>query len=126
MALRRPFLLAAVILLLVSAFGGLSVGLPILFNQLVGTGSSDLEAKDLLVPAGFLGYGLLPLVGAIAILGGWSSATRLVVVPQGIVAVGLLLVDVAIVADVSLLLVAGIAAGSVSFTLADVRTRNRP
>jgi hypothetical protein len=126
MARRRPFLLAAVLLLLVSAFGGLSVGVPILFNQLVGTGSAGLDAQELLVPAGFLGYGLLSLVGAIAILSGWSSATRLVVVPQGLVAVGLLWVDVAIVADVSLLLVAGIAAGSVLFTLADVGTRYRP
>jgi hypothetical protein len=123
MTWTRPFHAMAVILLLVSAFGGLSVGIPVLLAQLTGSSGVNVDPSDLLVPIGFLAYGLLSLAGAIAMLSGWSSATRFVVVPQALVTVGLVWVDVAIAADPSLLIVAGISGGAALCTLADAWTR---
>jgi hypothetical protein len=123
MTWTRPFQVITAILLLVSAFGGLSVGIPVLFAQLTGPSSANLDSPDLLVPAGFLAYGLLSLAGAIATLSGWSSATRVVVVPQVFVTLGLVWVDIAIAADPSLLIVASISAGAALCALADAWTR---
>lgn len=99
-------------LLLVAAFGGLSVGIPLVISILATPSSVESGRPTILVPAAFLAYGLLSLGGAIGLLAGWPRTTLLVVVSQAIVALGLLWVHVAVAADISLLIVAGIAGGA--------------
>lgn len=121
---HRPPLLVAVVLLLVAAFGGLAVGVPLVFAVLT-TPASVEPGRATILPAGFLAYGLLSLGGAIRLLAGWRRVTVPVVVSQGIVALGLGWVYLAVVADVSLLIVAGIAGGAALCALGD-RLLGRP
>jgi hypothetical protein len=114
---HRPLLLVTIVLLLVSAFGGLSVGIPLVVTEV--TGPLTPRASDLLVPFGVATYGLLSLVGALALLAGWRRSLPLVLVPQGLVALGLLWIDLTVVADPSLLVVAAIAGGAAASVLAD-------
>jgi hypothetical protein len=116
---KRPFRAVAIVLLLVSAFGGLSVGIPLLFAMLTDPTLIRPGGASVIVPALFLAYGLLSLAGAIWLLSGWARAIPVVVVPQASVAIALLWVHVAIVADASLLIVAGIAGGATLCALAD-------
>ena len=116
---NRPFRAVAIMLLLVSASGGLSVGVPLLFAMLADPTLIQPGGVSVVMPALFLAYGLLSLAGAIWLVAGWGRAIPIVVVPQASVAIGLLWVHVAIVADASLLIVAGIAGGATLCALAD-------
>ena len=115
----RPFRTAAVVLLLVAAFGGLSVGVPLVIAILTTPARIERGTLPLLVPGGFLAYGLLSLGGAIGLLAGWRRTIVMVVLTQGFVAIGLLWVYLAQAADVSLLIVGGIAAAAGLCALAD-------
>ena len=118
---RRPFASAAVMLLSVSAFGGLSVGIPLVIAQLTDP-VLEPNARDSIVPGIVLAYGLLSLTGVVAMLRGWRRATLLVVVPQGIVMIGLLAIWIGVVQDWSLLVVAGIAGAAAACAVADRRS----
>ena len=117
MAPRSSFATGALALLAIAAFGGLSVGVPMVLAQLTSqTGSTSL------VPAVALAYGLVSVAGIVGILLGWRLAAPLIVVSQGIVAVALL-VFYAGNQEWSLLIVAAIAGGAALFALLDARSR---
>jgi hypothetical protein len=122
---QRPLAFAAVLLLSISALGGLSVGIPLVVAVLSNPAHVDTRPSDALVPGVVLAYGLLSLGGAVATLLGWRRATLLVVVPQGIVALSLLTIWIGVVEDASLLIVAGIAGGAAILALLDRRTVRR-
>jgi hypothetical protein len=116
MAPRSSFATAALALLAIAAFGGLSVGIPTVFAQLTSqSGSASV------VPAVALAYGLVSAAGFLGILRGWRLVVPLVVVSQGFVAVALL-AAYAGTPDWSLLVLAAIAAGAAVCALLDART----
>jgi hypothetical protein len=122
MAPRSMFASIAIVLLVVAAFGGLSVGVPLLFAQLTSAPAVGVDGSLSLIPAVALVYGLLSVAGLIGMLLGRRWAAPLVVVSQGIVALAL----IAIYADMqewSLLVVAVIAGGAAVSALADARLR---
>jgi uncharacterized membrane protein (DUF2068 family) len=116
--------LIAVVLLAVAAFGGLSVGVPLVYAQLTIPEVADQELGVSLVPAIALAYGLLSLAGAMGLWRRARWAAPFVIASQGIVALALLAIYVAN-PDWSLLVVAGIAGGAALATLADARMSSR-
>ena len=117
MAPRSGFAIGALALLAVAAFGGLSVGVPMVLAQLTSQAGSTS-----LVPAAALAYGVLSAAGIVGILLGWRLAAPLIVISQGIVAVGLLVVYAG-TPEWSVLVVAAIAGGAALCALLDARTR---
>ena len=105
---------AALILLLVCAFGGLVVG---------GTLLMTPAATTSWVPITFFGYGLASLAGAIGVwrMQGW--ALPVVVVFQGLAAAGLLYASATYAEDWSLLVVAALAGGAAALTVIDALRR---
>jgi hypothetical protein len=124
--MRRPLVFGAVMLLAIAAFGGLSVGIPLLVAIVGNSAHVDTRPSDSLVPAVMLAYGLLSLVGAVALLRGWPRAALLVVVPQGFVSLGLLTIWVGVVEDPSLLAVAAIGGAAATLALIDHGMVRRP
>jgi hypothetical protein len=116
---ERPFALAAIVLLIVAAFGGPSVGIPLAVAQVASLAGPSAGSSFGPVPTVALGYGLVSLAGALAVLVRWPNRTRLVVLPQGFVTVGLLGVYVAVIAEPSLLAVAAISGGATLCSLVD-------
>lgn len=119
---RRPFQFVGVTLLFVAAFGGLSVGIPLVLATLLNRATVDSGLPGIVVPSLFLAYGVVSLGGAIGWLVGWRGATLLGLASQGIVAVGLLWVFFRVAGEVSLLIVAGIAGGAVLCAVVDRAT----
>jgi hypothetical protein len=111
----------AIVLLAIAAFGGLSVGVPLVFALLTVPGFAASGPTVAVVPVIALVYGLASLAGAVGILRRWSRAIPFVVVSQGIVVLGLLTVYVQ-VPDWSLLVVAAISGGAVACALAIARS----
>lgn len=118
---RSPFAVVAIVLLMVAAFGGLSVGVPLTMQLLSGPATPDVTGFVLLL----LGYGLVSLVGALAVLLHWRRATLLIGLIEGVVAASLLGLYVGVAADWSLLAVAAIAGGAAICALADLRLTRR-
>jgi hypothetical protein len=114
---RTPFAVVATVLLLVAAFGGLSVGVPLTLQLLSGPVALDLGGFVALL----LGYGLVSLVGAIAVLLRWRRTTVGVAIAEGVVAVALLAFHAGVAADPSLLAVAAISGGAALCAIVDVR-----
>ena len=122
MAPRSIFASIAIVLLVVAAFGGLSVGIPLVFAQLTSAPAVGGDASVSLVPTVALIYGLLSVAGLIGMLLGRRWAAPLVVVSQGIVALALLAMYVGM-PEWSLLVVAAIAGIAAVCALADARVR---
>ena len=114
---RTPFALVATVLLVVAAFGGLSVGVPLTLQLLSRPNALDLAAFVALL----LGYGLVSLVGAVAVLLRWGRTTMLVAVAEGMVAAALLAFYAGVAADASLLVVAAISGGAALCAVVDLR-----
>ena len=107
---------AALILLIVCAMGGLSVG-----GMLLPTPA----AASSWVPITFFAYGLASLAGAIGVWRVRRWALPVVVVFQGLAAAGLLYANATFAADWSLLVVAALAGGAAVLTVIDA-LRRRP
>jgi hypothetical protein len=113
---RSGYAQAALILLLVCAFGGLTVGGMLLLIP---------AALTSWVPITFFAYGLASLAGAIGVwrMQGW--ALPVVVVFQGLAAAGLLYANATYAEDWSLLVVAALAVGAAALTVIDAVRRRR-
>ena len=120
MTRRSRYALAAVVLLAIAAFGGLSVGWPLVYAQLTIPALADEELGASLIPVVALAYGLVSLAGAVGIWRRSRWATPLVVGSQGFVALALLAVYAGN-PDPSLLVVAAIAGGAAICALADAQ-----
>lgn len=107
----------AIALLIVAAFGGLSVGIPLTIELFAGPVTTDLAGFVLLI----LAYGLVSLAGVVALLLRWRRVTLLIALLEGLVAVALLAFYAGVTADWSLLIVAAISGGAALFELADIR-----
>ena len=83
MARRSAFASAAIALLGVAAFGGLAVGVPLVYAQLTISSGAAQELRTSAVPAIALIYGLLSLAGAIRLWRRLPWATPLVVARKG-------------------------------------------
>ena len=124
MTRRSRYALAAVALLATAAFGGLAVGVPLVYAQLTIPALASEELGVSAIPIIALAYGLLSLTGALGIWRHRRWATPLVVVSQGIVALVLLAVYAGN-PDWSLLVVAAIAGGAALCALANERLAGR-
>jgi transcriptional regulator with XRE-family HTH domain len=109
------------VLLAIATFGGLSVGIPLVFALLTVPGFAGSGPTVALVPVIALVYGLASLAGAIGILRRAPRAIPFVVASQGVVVVGLLAIYVQ-VPDWSLLVVAAISGGALACALAVARS----
>ena len=92
MTRRSRYALAAVVLLAIAAFGGLSVGWPLVYAQLTIPELADEELGVSLIPVVALAYGLVSLAGAVGIWRRSRWATPLVVASQGFVALALFVI----------------------------------
>ena len=114
---RSPFALVAIVLLIVAAFGGLSVGVPLTMQVFARPITADLAGFVLVL----LGYGIVALVGVVAVLLRWRRITLFVALTEAVVAVALLLLYAGVAADSSLLVVAAISGGAALGAMADLR-----
>lgn len=124
LAQRSNLTLAAIALLATGAFGGLSVGVPLVYAQLTIRELAGEELGVSLIPAIALVYGLMSLVGAVGLWRARGWATGFVVVSQGVVALALLAVYAGN-PDWSILIVAAIAGGAALCALANARLASR-
>jgi uncharacterized membrane protein (DUF2068 family) len=124
MARRSQLSKTAIVLLAIAAFGGLSVGVPLVYAQLTIPALADQDLGVSVIPIIALIYGLLSLAGAVGLWRRRRWAMPLVVVSQGIVALALLGVYVSN-RDWSLLAVAVIAGGAAICAIADARIAAR-
>jgi hypothetical protein len=120
MTRRSRFASVAIALLAIATFGGLSVGVPLVYAQLTIPEVAGQELGVSVVPAIALIYGLVSLAGTIGMWRRRRWATPLVVVSQGFVALALIVLYGAF-ADWSLLFIAAIAGGAALCALADAR-----
>jgi len=116
---RRPFAVAAILLLSVAAFGGLSVGIPLVVAQVASLTSPEPGQSFGWVPGAAFAYGLVSLAAAVGMLLHWPKRTLLAVAPQGFVALALVAVFAAIAAEPALLAVAAISGGAALCAIAD-------
>lgn len=107
---------AAMVLLVVCALGGLTVG---------GTLLASPAATTSWVPITFFAYGAASLLGAIGVWRLRRWALPVVVVSQGLAAAGLLYAHLTFAQDWSLLVVAALAGGAAVLTAIDALRRRR-
>jgi uncharacterized membrane protein (DUF2068 family) len=102
----------AIALLAIPAFGATFVGASLVWAQVTQPASADPTFAVSPVPAGILAYGLVSLMGAVGVWLDYGWVKPVVVVSQGLLAVGLLAFSVLVAADWSVLIVAAIAGGA--------------
>ena len=107
---------AALILLILCAFGGLTVGGMLLLTP---------AALTSWVPITFFGYGLASLAGAIGVWRDRPWALPVVVIFQGLAAAGLLYANATFAGDWSLVVVAALAGGAALLIVIDALRRRR-
>jgi hypothetical protein len=106
---KSGFAQAALILLLVNAFGALAVGLPLL--------AARLPTEHLWLPVAASAWGIASLVGAYGVWRVKRWALWIVAPTQGAVAAALLWAWATIARDWSVLLVAALAGGAALLTM---------
>ena len=122
---RSGFAQGALVLLLVAAFGALSVGIPLVIAQLTSPAGPSLGGEVVWIPVIALAWGIASLIGAYGVWRLKPWAAWVVAGVQGLVAVSLFAAWVGGARDWSVLLVGAIAAGAVIFVLLDARRVHR-
>lgn len=114
---KSGFLQGALVLLVVTAFGCLSVAIPLLL--------AGLGPRQSFVPTTFAAWGVASLVGAYGVWRVRRWAPWVVVPTQAAAALGLAYAYVVVAPEPTLLLVAAISGGAAALVIADVRRRRR-